>query len=312
MNRSFCAFFAVASLTFATSASAHISLEQGGTHKSRYGDTELKSAPCGRANGTRGTNIYTYEPGATITVTILEQLSHPSYFRVAFQADGDNEFKEPASIKPIDPNRACPDGPGDHCDKVNGDDFYNTTNVLPNMDDLNPHLGVLGSGPKYTWQVTLPDVECTNCTLQIIQVMEDDTLHGPYDPTPGVGTEDLYHQCIDLVLKKGASADGGGASSSSGSSGTSGGSSGTSGGASSSSSGGTSGGASSSSGAGGSSSSGGSGSSGASSGAANAAPGQSSGCAVTTERAAQGASWLSLVAFAGLFVARRRARRGAK
>jgi MYXO-CTERM domain-containing protein len=52
--------------------------------------------------------------------------------------------------------------------------------------------------------VTLPNVECDNCTLQVIQVMEDNAFHGDYDPTPGVGIPDIYHQCIDLVLKAGA------------------------------------------------------------------------------------------------------------
>jgi hypothetical protein len=48
--------------------------------------------------------------------------------------------------------------------------------------------------------VTLPNITCDNCTLQVIQVMEDDQFHGPYDVTPGVGVADVYHQCIDLVL----------------------------------------------------------------------------------------------------------------
>jgi MYXO-CTERM domain-containing protein len=188
----------------ATPAAAHISLEQGGTHKSRYGDTELKDLPCGRQGGTRGTNIYTYAPGQTITVSLVETIPHPSYFRFAFQQSGDNEFKEPASIKPIDPARPCPIDSGDHCCKADScNDFYNTPNVLPGMDNLNPHLAG-SAGTKYTWQITLPNVECDNCTLQVIQVMEDNQFHGDYDPTPGVGIEDIYHQCIDLVLANGA------------------------------------------------------------------------------------------------------------
>jgi uncharacterized protein (TIGR03382 family) len=284
--------FLVAML-FAVPTYAHISLEQGGTHLSRYGDGELKAAPCGRAGGTRGTHIYTYEPGATITVSLVEFVSHPSYFRIAFDDDGDDGFKEPASILPIDPNRKCPDGPGDHC---GASDFYNTPAVLPNMDNLNPHLGTIGAGPKYTWQVKLPDVECTNCTLQVIQVMEDDTFHGPYDPTPGVGVEDLYHQCIDLVLKRGVG-DGGledSGASSSGSSSSSGGSS--------SSSGASSSGASSS----GASSSGASSSGGSSSGNGAAPGGGSSGCAATG-RGESGALTLASVALAlGLLRRRRR------
>jgi len=189
----------LAMLAASGSAFAHISLEQGGTHLSRDGDSELKVAPCGKAGSTRGTNVYTYAPGATITVRFVETIPHPSYFRFAFQQSGDNEFKEPASIKPIDPNRSCPIDSGDHC---GSSDFYNTPNVLPMMDNLDPHLA--GSSKTWEYKVTLPNVECDNCTLQLIQVMEDNTFHGDYDPTPGVGIEDLYHQCIDLVLKTGA------------------------------------------------------------------------------------------------------------
>src|SRR5882724_8999054 len=185
----------------AAPALAHISLDQAGTHLSRYGDNYLKELPCGKTGDTRGTHIYTYTPGSTITVSFVETIPHPSYFRFAFQQSGDNEFKEPASIKPIDPSRPCPIDSGDHCNKTNGDDFYNTPNVLPMMDDLDPHMA--GSSKTWTYQVTLPNIECDNCTLQIIQVMEDNTFHGDYDPTPGVGVEDIYHQCIDLVLKNG-------------------------------------------------------------------------------------------------------------
>jgi hypothetical protein len=193
--------FGLAAMALAQPALAHISLELAGTHKSRYGDGELKSGPCGRAGGTKGTNVYTYAPGQKITVALLETIVHPSYFRFAFDNDGDDAFIEPASIKPVDPNRRCPTGPGDHC---GASDFYNSPAVLPNMDNLNPHITAAGN-TKYTWEVTLPDVECTSCTLQVIQVMEDDLAHGPYDPTPGVGIEDIYHQCIDIVLKRSAS-----------------------------------------------------------------------------------------------------------
>ncbi len=57
------------------------------------------------------------------------------------------------------------------------------------MDDLNPHISA-PLGQKYTFNVKMPNVECDNCTLQIIQVMED-TIHGAYQsrarrirPTP--------------------------------------------------------------------------------------------------------------------------------
>jgi hypothetical protein len=194
----------LATLLVAPLANAHISLEKGGTHLSRYGDDELKAGPCGRANGLPGTHLYTYAPGATIEVKLVEFIPHPGYFRFAFDPDGDDGFKEPASIKPVDPKRKCPTGPGDHCGES---DFYNSPEVLPGMDNLNPHLA--GGTKTYSWQVTLPDVECDHCTLQVIQVMEDDGPHGPYDPTPGVGVADIYHQCIDIRLTREAAGDGG-------------------------------------------------------------------------------------------------------
>ncbi|MET0591953.1 MAG: hypothetical protein ABW133_04590, partial [Polyangiaceae bacterium] len=63
-------------LAIARPASAHISLEEGGTHKSRYGDGEIKAGPCGKTAGTRGTNIYTYAPGQKITVSVIETIPH--------------------------------------------------------------------------------------------------------------------------------------------------------------------------------------------------------------------------------------------
>src|SRR5687768_14244914 len=88
----------------------HISLERSDTHLSRYGDGEQKDAPCGRKDGKRGTNVYGYRPGETITITLTEFVTHPGYFRIAFDDDGDDAFVDPQSIKPIDPERQCPNG----------------------------------------------------------------------------------------------------------------------------------------------------------------------------------------------------------
>jgi hypothetical protein len=174
-------------------ASAHFDLDSAGTHKSRYGKKEIKKGPCGRTNGLRGTNVYTYEPGQTIKIAVNEFVPHPGYFRVAFQKDGDNEFINPRTILPL--NRQCLSDPADKCGAT---DFYNTPNVL--MDNLSPHKRGLPN-KTYSWDVKLPDVECTNCTLQIIQVMTDEyPIHAPYDPS--YASEDNYYQCIDLVLKK--------------------------------------------------------------------------------------------------------------
>ncbi len=64
--------------------------------------------------------------------------------------------------------------------------MYNNPSVL--LDDIDD-----ASGGNYSATVTLPNVECDNCTLQVIQVMYDKP---PYT-IPG---NEMYYQCADLVL----------------------------------------------------------------------------------------------------------------
>src|SRR5690554_4045033 len=83
----------------APAAFAHIDLERAGTHVSRYEQGErgadTKQPPCGNPEGTATGAIYTYEPGETITVSVAEYVSHPGYFRIAFDDDGDDDFMDP-------------------------------------------------------------------------------------------------------------------------------------------------------------------------------------------------------------------------
>lgn len=198
------------SLLFAAgTAHAHIKME--GALQSRTPSTGLlgglddaqKMSPC---DGPRsGGSVYTFQPGTTITLSVSEAVPHPSYFRIAFDNDGEDGFKEPASIKPIDPSRACPFDKDDQCgmpDYCNVND-PNGARVL--WDNLDPHMSAPG---PFTWTVTLPNMECENCTLQVIQVMED-TVHGAYCPQGSCANsanslEDIYHRCINIKLKQGA------------------------------------------------------------------------------------------------------------
>jgi hypothetical protein len=199
LNARAIAFTSALALAFsAASASAHISLNQATTHKSRYGDAEQKDAPCGRTGGTRGTEVYTYTPGQTITVEFKEFIPHPGYFRFAFDNDGDDDLVDPVSINPVDPARPCPFNAVDKCGES---DFYNNASVLPGMDNLEPHLAGDTRG-TWSFEVKLPNVQCENCTLQLIQVMED-TIHGAYNTDKSEDAayvEDVYHQCIDVKL----------------------------------------------------------------------------------------------------------------
>ena len=172
-----------------TSAHAHFAVDMSDTHASRYGPGEIKAGPCGRPDGARGENVHEYSPGETISVSWIEYVGHPGYYRIAFDNDGDDSFEDPASIVPA--GRSCAVGEP-NCGK---DDFHNNHTVL--IDDFGRHDDS-PHGKRYSIDVTLPDVECDNCTLQIIQVMTE-LSKAPYDPSAD-GADDLYYQCIDLKL----------------------------------------------------------------------------------------------------------------
>lgn len=201
LKRSILSLLAITALSTTTVAHAHISMK--GALQSRGGDQKM--SPC---DGKRGDGmVYTFAPGATITLAVNEDIPHPSYFRIAFDDDGE-DFVEPASIDPIDPNRACPVDKDDQCGKS---DFCTTAGSAKGAvvlwDNLDPHLSDAAKGG--TWNIKLPDVECDNCTLQVLQIMEDDAYHGAYCPqgtcaASANSLEDIYHRCIDIKLVKGA------------------------------------------------------------------------------------------------------------
>ncbi len=151
-------------------ASAHLGLD---APASRYGPEELKPGPCGLAGGARTSNVTYYEPGETIEVRWNEYVDHPGHYRIAFDDDGDDDFVDPATMMEL---------------------YSNETVLLDGIEDEG--------GGDYVVMVTLPDVECDNCTLQVIQMMYDKP---PYT-TPG---NDIYYQCADLVLRAGGAPDGG-------------------------------------------------------------------------------------------------------
>jgi MYXO-CTERM domain-containing protein len=199
-----------ATLALSSQAQAHIDMV--GDVIGRQGDQKL--SPC---DGPPTGKVYTFEPGATIKLQVNETIQHPSYYRIAFDDNGQDGFKEPATIDPIDPNRKCPSdtagqdqctkGKGDYCNVVS-----NTGGASVLWDYLDPHLS---GGQTWTYTVTLPNVECSNCVIQVIQVMEDDyiagfPIHGPFCPQGNpncdakASLEDIYHRCIDIKLQKGA------------------------------------------------------------------------------------------------------------
>lgn len=148
-------------LLTASTASAHIAMTYPLV---RYSDQ--KQGPCGRgATDARTANVTEFAPGETITVTWNETINHPSHYRISIDLDGQDDFADPPDMKAF---------------------YSNTAVLLDNISDVG--------GPAFQAQITLPNVECENCTLQLVQVMYDKP---PYVP----GTNDLYYQCADIALR---------------------------------------------------------------------------------------------------------------
>lgn len=185
MNRLLAIGAVVALAALASPVRAHLALEYP---PSRYGGDVLKQGPCGVSGGARGTMVTELASGSDVTVVWNEYIDHPGHFRIAFDADGDDDFRDPVCV-------------ADCATRTPEIGLYvNDAVLLDGIADTD------GGESRVT--VRLPDVECDRCTLQVIQVMTDKP---PYT-SPG---NDIYYQCADLVLRHAAAScvgdcDGGG------------------------------------------------------------------------------------------------------
>jgi hypothetical protein len=171
-----------------TNASAHIELQ---LPLNRYSDIKAgdnKSCPCGSGTTNRSCRkpeefadpdrsedrVTTFAPGDTITVRFDEYVGHGGRYRIAFDPDG-------ASL-----------------------DAFNE-NILLDEPDPSGNVGNMGQGSMWQFQVTLPNMTCDNCSLQLIQVMDGNTVDPVLNPVDRGGT---YFQCADIVLANGTPAGG--------------------------------------------------------------------------------------------------------
>lgn len=173
-------------LSFTSRAAAHIRLSEPLARYEITGyDVGIKGCPCGLATGGGKSNrtckvaldgsdpnrdesrASTFPAGSTIKLKFEEYVAHDGRYRVAFDPDG-----------------------------ADFEDF--NSNVLFDEPDPSGNQGNIGDGSKWELEVTLPNVECDNCTLQLLQVMEG----GTENPVNGDNLANLstYYTCIDITL----------------------------------------------------------------------------------------------------------------
>jgi MYXO-CTERM domain-containing protein len=161
-----------------------------------------KAFPCGAIGQAAAPAKHNFRPGQTITIRYTETIRHSGNFRVAFAptlADLDAPIGC-GDIRPVGPD-------GNMTILADGFNLAASAN-----DDIMGCPGRVGdriptSGVEYTVEVTLPNAECTDCYLQMIQFMTDKP---PLDPDPNLtiigqqpalnGGNDLYFRCASVTL----------------------------------------------------------------------------------------------------------------
>jgi uncharacterized protein (TIGR03382 family) len=178
----------VAILGLSSSAFAHIHLTNPLSRTDDAQGNPQKNGHCGdpayvRANNPTRTTVM--PPGATITVTWAETVPHNGWYRISFQPNGDT-FALPRTGTGVG-------------------NFQNANESEEGLTDAEGALVIADLIPDGTLskQITLPNIECANCTLQFIQVMTG----GVYNrvATQAEGNDDLYFNCADITLQAGAS-----------------------------------------------------------------------------------------------------------
>ncbi len=173
----------LASVFAVASAQAHVRLKYPTPRYAEVpgdSDAQLKDGPCGVTGDARTSDqsrVSVFEPGETITVKFTETINHSGFFRISFDDSGQDAFQFPTSMSQVQ-----------------------STPVLPVLVD-----GIAdGPAGDYTQEITLPNMECENCTLQLIQVMTEYSANGPWD------ADNIYFQCADIVLRTGGGSGGSG------------------------------------------------------------------------------------------------------
>ena len=132
--------------------------------------------PCGE--GIASGIVTKAQGGHPLTIRVLEFIPHPGHYRIALSVNSRAELpKDPEAVTvnnrsvsaPIDPAPKPP--------------------VL--ADGVFVHIAT-PRNTEWKMDVTLPNLTCEKCTLQMIQFMAE---HGP---NPGGGY--YYHHCADLQI----------------------------------------------------------------------------------------------------------------
>jgi hypothetical protein len=175
-------------MTLSAASFAHVDLSSPNPRSHGQTEGNLKSGPCGQSTDGRTANVNVFAPGETITVTWNEYIDHPAYYRIAFDDDGDDGFV----MRTDGQTDQAADDPEAMEAALNMD-----AEILAIVTEENDTTSGTSTDIRNV-DVTLPNITCENCTLQLVQYMYNN---------PGQG----YFQCADIALRGAESAGDAGA-----------------------------------------------------------------------------------------------------
>jgi hypothetical protein len=143
-----------------------------------------KAGPCGGTNTDYGKPSYAITQavgGSRLHVKVLETIYHPGHYRVALAVNS------PAEL-PVDPKATTMDS--DRGPRSVSAEIQNPVQVPVLADGLFVHTAKVDT--PFETDVTLPNISCRRCTLQVIQFMAE---HGVNNP--GMFS---YHHCATVQI----------------------------------------------------------------------------------------------------------------
>jgi hypothetical protein len=143
-----------------------------------------KAAPCGGTNTDFGKPTYAVTQatgGSALHIRVQETIYHPGHYRVALAVNSPTEL-------PPDPKATTMDS--DRGPRSVSAEIQNPVQMPVLVDGLFVHQAKPDA--PFETDVTLPNISCRRCTLQVIQFMEQHAVNNP-----GMFT---YHHCATVQI----------------------------------------------------------------------------------------------------------------
>lgn len=176
--------FGLAALPAASQAHFKLLAPASWLVENQLGDPQ-KAAPCGGTNSDFGKPTYAVtdvKGGTALHVKVQETVYHPGFYRVALAVNSPTEL-------PVDPKAQTMTNEKGVVVSVSGE-VMNPVAPPVLADGLFVHNAK--TDQPFETDVTLPNLNCKSCTLQVIQFMEQ---HGVNNPG-----QFSYHHCAVLRI----------------------------------------------------------------------------------------------------------------